>query len=258
LSFPDLTERFLAHFHLVKKNPTFSFLKKLTQSFCRIPYENATKIIKARAFQEAERFRLPNEVFQNFLDHGTGGTCFSLTYFFYFILKECGFQLYPLMADRSYGKNTHCALIVILDGERYLIDPGFLLEVPIPLKCATGQIFPTSFNKICFVSHPVREEYDFYTWDHGIKKWRCRYKDHPVSWDLFMQYWSDSFNFSGMNSVVMTFVEGGKQYYLRNRHLRIMDKNGIRKMTVDPSQLSQFFANQNRPIRFIQQALSLV
>ena len=201
---------------------------------------------------------MPHEVFHDFLAHGTGGTCFSLTYFFYHLLQECGFQSYILMADRSYGKNTHCALIVILNNNRYLIDPGFLLEIPIPLKSATGQIFPTKFNKICFVSHPVRDEYDFYTWQQQIKKWRCRYKDIPVSIDSFMKHWADSFNSSGMKAVVVTCVKEGKQYYLRNRHLRIIDAHSTQKMTVDYAHLSMLPITSRMNVHFLRKAFELV
>lgn len=180
----------------------------------------------------AKAFRLPDELFEDYLRYGTGGTCFSLTFFFYEILKECGFICYPVMADRSYGENTHCALIALLDSKKYLIDPGFLINRPIPLPLTGDLNIPMEFNSIYMTWNNAPNVLDIYTIHLDSKKLRYRLKVDPVSWEDFQKYWIESFNWSGMNNVVVTTTINGQQIYLRNRHLRIVKKEGITRKTI--------------------------
>ena len=79
---------FLNHFHLQKKAPDLSFLTELTRAFCKIPYENATKLLKGRSGAEgAKRLRLPEEVLEDYLRFGAGGPCFSLTFFLFLVAR---------------------------------------------------------------------------------------------------------------------------------------------------------------------------
>ena len=77
--------------------------------------------------------------------HHLGGTCFSLTYFLEIVLSLHGFQCYPIMADMRYGRNVHCALVVTVDHAKYLVDPGYLLNQPIPVTTQDSVVFKNEF-----------------------------------------------------------------------------------------------------------------
>ncbi|MBI4411816.1 MAG: arylamine N-acetyltransferase [Deltaproteobacteria bacterium] len=236
-------ERFLKHFCLQKKAPALPFLSELTRVFCKIPYENATKLLKVRSGAEgAKRLRLPEEVLEDYLRFGAGGTCFSLTFFFHTILKNLGFESYPVMGDRSYGMNTHCALIVDFVGEKFLVDPGFLVDQPIALDPLQDTVLRTAFNTIIVSPSPSDQNYHFYTIHQNNKKWRYRLKIKPVDWEEFYRHWTDSFSWSGLNSVVITAVMGGRQIYFRDNHLRIVAPDQVLRQTVkNPSELETIF-----------------
>ncbi len=256
--FPDkkLVKEFLSYFGLAQKKPDLSFLSELIRCFAHLPYENITKILKVNeGHQDDARLRLPDEVWRDFREKGSGGTCFSLTFFFHFLCHELGFVVHPILADRSYGKNTHCALVVFLEGERYLVDPGFLIHQPIPLPRLDGVLFPTSFNTVILTAYG-KDHYDLHTLHQKIKKWRCRYKAKPVLWEKFFKVWRDSFNWPGMRSILITTISGGDHLYLHNSQLRVISQEGVQKKKItEPEKLLPFFSMD---ISLIQQAFDVI
>lgn len=127
---PEAVKRFLKTNNIEKESgPSLIFLEKLGKAFQKMPYENLTKLIRSHTIGDTEsRIRLPELLFDEFLRYGTGGTCFSMTYFLQTILRSCGFDTYPVMADRPLAPNTHCASIVRIGSKKYLLDPGFMID----------------------------------------------------------------------------------------------------------------------------------
>src|SRR5579862_4890429 len=92
-------------------------LTDVASAFSRLPFENLTKIIKdAEAGRVEEARRTPGEVLEDHWTLGTGGTCFALTSTMLHLVRALGFQAEPILADRSYGADTHSAFLVWLDG----------------------------------------------------------------------------------------------------------------------------------------------
>ncbi|MBI2092482.1 MAG: arylamine N-acetyltransferase [Deltaproteobacteria bacterium] len=208
-------------------------LVQLTQSFLKYPYENLTKIIHAKnAKTEAEYLRMPEIVLDEHKRFGAGGTCFSLTYFFESILKDAGFDCYPVMVDRSYGKNTHCALIITIDRQKYLVDPGYCLSRPIPL---TEKEAVHHLPHNTYIVQPVpppsaslpqgegkiqRAYYNIATSQLGQIKPRYLLKDTPVPPEQFLQFWKDSFSWPMMKHLLITRLSENGYLYLRDDFVR--------------------------------------
>lgn len=253
--------------------PSLVHLSRLTRRLAEIPYENVTKIL-AR-----ERGAPAFPVFEGPLSSDAGGTCFAATRHAWELLSASGYEVYPVMADRTYGLNTHCALIVAVEGKKYLVDPGFLL--PLPVELEGGRIF-TGFNYFsllmsspprakCAGGDPVLGEsergvgsekstnvpttgfplsrftrgendrpsgtIEAYTEHLGTWKFRHRFRDQPVSWEEFFRHWRSSFNWSSMNSVVITALRDFRQIYLHDRHLRIIERDRVIRSTITPIDL---------------------
>ena len=127
----DGTAAFLKASGLKKGPPEGDLLEKIVEAFSQYPYENISKIIKLnRHLDEAYPIRLPEEVIEDHLTAGLGGTCFSMTFTLQTILVQNGFDCYPVMADMRAGRNIHCALVASVEGRKYLLDPGYLLGRP--------------------------------------------------------------------------------------------------------------------------------
>ena len=157
-----LSAAFLHHFGLTRpEEPDAAFLERLSRSFARLPYENLTKIIKITEEGTPERaLRDPNEVLGDHVRLGTGGTCFSLTALLMHLLRAYGYEVRPVLADRPYGADTHCTVLVTLEGTEHLLDPGYLVVRPIPLDGVGTIRVPTPFNDIIlkaekFLHRPV-------------------------------------------------------------------------------------------------------
>jgi len=209
----------MGHFGMPAGDPDLELLRAVVRGYSDIPYENLTKIIKKfTAHGPAERLRGPGEVIDGYIERHTGGTCFSLTYCLGAILKGAGYECHPVMADMK-RPNIHCALVVLVRGKRYLVDPGYLLGEPVELADAPA-IVETSFGRV-ELRPRSGERYDLFTVSGGETKWRYRVKTVHVPRSLFLRYWQESFSLPMMNSMQLTKLTDRGHLYIRNHHLRL-------------------------------------
>ncbi len=240
---PDAVGPFLKGLNL--KNDLAGLIA-LTEAFLRFPYENFTKIIHAKDINDkAGYLRMPDIIWDEHKNFGAGGTCFSLTYFFESVLKEVGFDCYSVMVDRSYGKDTHCAMIVKLEGQKYLVDPGFCLSRPLPLTdkemehrlphntyIVTPACHPRGSNRgshacNCIQGIPAytrgddNVHYTISTKQLGQTKSRYLLKDSPISPAEFLKFWEDSFSWPMMRHLCATRLSDDGFLYLRDSFVRL-------------------------------------
>ncbi len=145
-----LLDAFRERFGLESRVALQQQLAELVRAFAAVPYENLTKIIKwSECKVPSAARRGPQEVLQDFHRWGTGGTCFSLTAALLHLVRTMGLEADPILADRRYGADTHCALIVWIEGQPHLLDPGYLIVDPIPLQLPGGHlVVATRFNQL--------------------------------------------------------------------------------------------------------------
>ena len=230
---------FFEHFglqdHGSRRSERFDLLREIVTHYAALPYENITKIIKKFTVPDpARRLRGPREVVNGFVERGTGGTCFSLTFCLGNILTSSGFACYPVMADMK-RPNIHSALVVEMDGERFLVDPGYLLVEPVRLTRDVERI-ETPFGLV-ELRPRERDRYDLFTITGSEikgpeRKWRYRVKTTPVSEALFMRYWQESFSLPMMNSILLTRLTNEGHVYVKNHHLRIRSSEGRRNENI--------------------------
>lgn len=226
----DVARNFLKLVKVPQDRPDLALLTKLTRAFARFPYENLTKILRAHEFAEAERrMRMPGIVLADHMELGAGGTCFSLTYFFEQVLRFAGFELVPVFCDRSYGPATHCALIARAGADRYLVDPGYLLEAPllVPPRGESVQQAPTLVVRL--VRLGTTRQLLLFTEREGVRKLRYRLRDEAVSPETFRQRWIDSFDWAMMRHLCVSQLVDGTQLYVRDGVMRKMRREGQRQ-----------------------------
>src|SRR5262249_17989982 len=109
----ELLRAFEQHFGLRPTREPMQLLRHVTAAFARLPYDNLTKIIRdAEEGSPVRARRPPSEVWADHERWGAGGTCFSLTATLLHLVRALGWRAEPILADRRYGANTHCALVV--------------------------------------------------------------------------------------------------------------------------------------------------
>ena len=211
----------------------------LTRSFSRLPYENLTKIIAHEKFSSVRAAQGDTaRLILDHLRHGTGGTCFALTIALHGILEELGFRAEPILADRPYGPNTHCALLVWLDGRTHLIDPGFLINDPVPLDGPRPISIDAGFQQT--VLKPVSDDrMELHSRRGGREQLRITFRTVPADPSSFLRAWDDSFGWDMMRYPIVTSLWRDSHVYLRANRLQTRSPEGLSREEVDPSTLPE-------------------
>ncbi len=197
-----------------------------------VPYENFSKAIKFHSENgnPARAFRLSSELMNDHRTLGTGGTCFSLSWYLHHFLKQEGLVSRLVMCDRSYGQNTHCAVVVSQGDEHYLLDPGFLSYLPI-------QILNNSISRVETPYHSIyleprgggNNEFDLYTFYRNERKYRFTLKDTGVGEEEFKKHWEKSFITEFMEKPVVSQLKEDKHFYLQGLNLYVRDRHGSKR-----------------------------
>ncbi len=225
---------FLKNFQIPPQPPAIYFLQKIIAAFANLPYENLSKILKFNRVgeNERERLRFPEEIFEDHLRFHTGGTCFSLTFFLQSILLQQGFACYLIMGDMRAGRNIHCALVVLLEGFKYLLDPGYLLQRPMPLDPSKPRLYHNEFNGVELRFEAMAQSYDLFTFTRETMKWRYRFMDRPAPLDEFLRHWQASFHRNGMHGLCLTRVHEDELIFVHKEFMRITSLEGKRNLNL--------------------------
>jgi arylamine N-acetyltransferase len=252
-------ERFLDRYGVSKREPDYTLLCEIGGAFSFLPYENVTKILKdARSVSSESKLRSAEEVLEDHLRWGTGGTCFSLCNALQILLMECGFDSRIAMGDMHYGQNIHCAVVVPLDSRNFLLDPGYLLHEPMPLPDVGFELVQqTAMNRVRLVGE-TEEVFSLYTEENGQKKWRYRLRGSPVTRDEFVAHWIRSFSLNTMEQIMLSRVKSSGRIYFRKDRLETVNPVSRSKKAIAPAEvpeLAQIFGLPADLISDAQRAL---
>jgi arylamine N-acetyltransferase len=218
----DTLKAFTAHYGIQLSQSRRQLLSAVVNAFAGLPYENITKIIKRAEHGTPEKSRrYPAEVIRDHISWGTGGTCFSLTSALMDLVRSLGWEAEYILADRSYGQDTHCALLLRIDGIPHLLDPGFLIVNPIPIDGVAEREIKTEFNRLILVPESRGDRIALTTVRQDSKAYRLTYKTSPVEAGEFQKAWDASFDWEMMHYPLLTRTTKSGQIYLRGGRLQI-------------------------------------
>ncbi len=222
-SYSETCKMFHQYFNIPSKSANLQYLEEMIGHFAKFPYENLSKIIRYHQFfDNPVRIRLPDAVFEDFRKYGTGGTCFSLTFFFYTLLTQSGYFCYPVLADMPWGENVHCAVVVVLDQQPWLVDPGYLLHRPMEITQDKPRLYKSPVSGVELIGKG-NDLYELYTFTRTQTKWRYRFKNSPVPLDAFLHHWLESFRWNSMHGLCLTKVEKDRMIYIHRTFMRETD-----------------------------------
>jgi len=158
-----------------------------------------------------------------------GGTCFSLTCFLHAILSQCGFLCYPVIAHMQRMPNSHCALVLLMNRQKYLIDPGYLLNQPLQMNKDASRLYRTQHTGVETVFNADDENFYLYTFNKTNKKFRYKFCDAPLSMQQFLKHWWDSFYWPGMRGICLTKVNQNGMVYVHNDYVQVQNEQGKQK-----------------------------
>ena len=212
-------EIFLEKFGIKRKENSLNFVGEILSKFKNLPYENMTKITYSEEKDINKKLRTPFYIVKDFFEKGAGGTCFSLVYFLKSIFDYLGFNSKFVLADRNYGEDTHCALILNFENKEYLVDIGYSIYEPIEIN--DKKIFKNFAYEFLMEE---KEKYIFvYTiTKNGNLKFRYKIKKEDVPFEKFLDAWEKSFYFEMMNYIVVTKIKDDSLIYLRDKNFHII------------------------------------
>ncbi len=256
----QVLETFFRHFLLQVDRSPRDVLRNVATAFAKLPYENLTKIIKENREQAAVRARrLPAEVLADHFQAGAGGTCFSLTATLLHLVRSLGWEAEPLLADRRYGENTHCALLVWINSRPHLLDPGYLILDPIPLDVGGETRIVTDFNELVLTPQDAGRRLDLATLAQGQRKYRLTFKTEPADPGEFLRAWDASFDWDMMRYPVLTRVQCGRQSYLQGSRFQTRDRAALQREEIPNRDLARRIAAEfGIDPRIVQGALEIL
>jgi len=236
---------FLRHFGISPNGPPRQVLDRVAHAFAAIPYENITKIIKrAEALNAEKARRYPEEVVRGHIEWGAGGTCFSLTSTLVHLVRGLGWRAEYILADRRYGPNTHCALLVWIDCVPHILDPGFLIVHPIAVPDEGEREINTSFNRLILAPEQDRERLSLSSVRKDTRTYRLTYKTAPVDEGEFLKVWDDSFDWDMMRYPLLTRTADSRQLYLNGARFQIRDAGSVQKRAILSDELVSTIASE--------------
>ncbi|MCX7726626.1 MAG: hypothetical protein N2053_07230 [Chitinispirillaceae bacterium] len=228
-------ELFLKKYGIKKEAPFDDKIRQVGKAFSCLPYENLTKIIKAGTLlNPRSAMRLPDEVLSDHLKWGCGGTCFSLTAAAIAVLGALGIEAHPILADRHYGPDTHCGLVIIKGKTWLLLDPGYLLFIPVSLPETESVYINTSHNTIELKPINEGKRIELTTIVKGNRKLRLTYKRDIVSPERFEKAWITSFTWEMMTYPVLTRYTADQHIYIQGNMASIRSSAKTTKVNLDP------------------------
>jgi hypothetical protein len=168
---PELTEKVLSHLGItaVPKNLTFQFLDQLIHAYCRtVPWESASRIARrAAVLTIADCPRWPEEFWQTTLTKGTGGTCFESNYAYLAFLGALGYEGYLTLNNMGERIGCHSAIVIILNGQKWLVDAGYPVYASLPLSQRGVMVRTSQFLR--YTIRPYgRHQYQIEQWPHPV------------------------------------------------------------------------------------------
>ncbi len=133
---PQMTVRALQHLGVSPADPDLALLDRLIAAYIRrVPWESAFRIAKrARTADTAACPRFAEEFWTDATERGGGGTCFESNYAFFSLLRALGYEGYLTVNNMDDFVGCHTAIVVKLDGERWLVDAGYPLHLALPIR----------------------------------------------------------------------------------------------------------------------------
>jgi arylamine N-acetyltransferase len=239
----SVISKFSDRYSIHAKDPDLAQLRRIGTAFAHLPYENVTKILKeARSSDIHQKLRKTDEVLSDHLRWNTGGTCFSLCNALLSVLQNSGFEAFVAMADMHYGANIHCVVIVALPEGRFVLDPGYLLHIPIRLPDSNFEQTTKTVMNTVIVQNEGEQNFSLFTIEHSQRKWRYRLRAYPVSIEEFEAHWIHSFSLNSMEHLMMTRLDNRGRLYFRKNHLEHVNESERTILTKpEASELSGLF-----------------
>jgi arylamine N-acetyltransferase len=241
-SLDPLLSRLLKHCGLPLHGSPSTLLENTLSAFSKIPYENLSKIVRHADTYGIRHKESPEELIHGFIERGSGGTCFPLTHTLVYFLRALQYEAHPILADRRYGQDTHCAVLFRGPSEPWqLLDPGYLVFSPctIPLSGSVRYELLLSSIELKALDQSKLELYTTTLDSSGSIRLRYRltYKLKPIDASEFTRAWDRSFDWEMMTYPIVSAIRGDSLVYLQKNNLLVRSRDTATRVTLSNEQI---------------------
>ena len=143
--------------------PTLPVLEALLAAYYRrVPWESIFRIVR-RAEDPTPRW--PDLFWREAMTRGGGGTCFESNYAFFALLQTLGYDGYLTINNMGESIGCHTAVVVVLDGQKWLVDVGLPLYALLTIS-SRGVMHRSSPFCHYTVRPDGRSRYQIERWPH--------------------------------------------------------------------------------------------
>jgi arylamine N-acetyltransferase len=208
-------------------------LRRLARAQCeRVLFENVTSILRRSACAAPHVPPLDAvEVLDRWVAGRSGGVCFEVTYMFGRLLREIGFNAYPILAKISFP-GSHMAVVVELQGGRFMLDVGngAPFNEPIPLD----QTSEVRAHGLAYRFRPAEEDGGAFFQDRWI----------DGQWAQFVEYNLDPASADAREAAYQRHHTRGSSWVVDE--LRLVRSSDAGVWALRGSQLSSFVGSEKR------------
>ena len=127
-----LAAEILSFLGITAAAPSLPVLEALLAAYYQtVPWESVFRIVQ-RADQGTPRW--PEQFWQEAMTQGSGGTCFESNYAFFALLQTLGYEGYLTLNNMGDSIGCHTAIVIVLDGRKWLVDVGLPLYALLPIS----------------------------------------------------------------------------------------------------------------------------
>jgi len=231
------------------KAPTLRYLNQLLHAYIRrIPWESVSRIIKRHATPETKDCpRLPAEFWNDAKQYGFGGTCFESSLAFYSLLIALGYEGYLTVNDMGESHGCHAAIVIVIDGQKYLVDNTIPVHAAIRLDPQKTVKRQTTFFD--YILRPSSENKYEVERSHRPSKNLFTLIDIPVNLPDYLAVVEDDYTETTgrfLKSVVMVKVveEKGQRFFSDQKPYKVESffRAGKTEKSFDPEILPHYLA----------------
>lgn len=207
----ELTASVLAFLEVDEAAPDVALLDTLLAAYTRkVPWESVFRIARRASTAQLQACpRWPALFWRDAMERGGGGTCFESNYAFFSLLRRLGFDGYLTINNMGETTGCHTAIVLHIDGEKWLADVGLPVYVALPIRGAEPTQ-RTSFAHTYRVVPHGRQRFRILR-DKHPKEECFRLVDAPVSDTAYRQATTKDYDISGyfLDRLIITKVVGG-------------------------------------------------
>ncbi|MCL4867467.1 MAG: arylamine N-acetyltransferase [Anaerolineae bacterium] len=261
---PELTHTILARWGLAAASPTVPFLHQLITAYARhVPWETASRLgqrTNIPTWQDCARLGEP--FWQAHLAQGTGGTCFESNYAFFSLLRALGYEGYLTINNMGEMIGCHTAIVLTIEGEKWLADVGIPLYVPLRVAAAAAQHHPSDYH--LYTITPLGDNQYQIERSHHPKPIIFTLIDEPVSDARYRQATINDYGPEGLflNRLILTKLIGAYAWLYNPwetaDHLIYFRQGQRGEIPLPTERAATLAAHFQMDVQVIQQALGLL